>query len=78
MDNDQIIVLFSLKTLFVETLLNSKTTQNSVLMKYAKQYNISLIKKLTPRTFGLIQPGEKFRINYETKPFWVINYTYRK
>ena len=35
-------------------------------------------KKLTPRTFGSIKPGEKFRIKYETKPFWVVNHTHKK
>ena len=75
MDNDRIIVLFSLKKKHVETLLDSKTTQNFMSMKYAKQHDIPLVKKITSRTFGSIKPGENFRIKYETEPFWVVNYT---
>ena len=77
MDNDRIIVLFSLKKI-VEALLDSKATQNFMSMKYAKQYNIPLIKKTTPRTFGSIKPGEKFRIKYETEPLWVASHTHRE
>ena len=47
-------------------------------MKYAKHYNIPLVKKITPRTFGSIKPGENFRIKYETKPFLVVNHTHKK
>ena len=47
-------------------------------MKYAKQHNIPLVKKTTPRTFGSIKPGEKFRIKYETEPLWVVNHTHKK
>ena len=47
-------------------------------MKYAKQHDIPLVKKTTPRTFGSIKPGEKFRIKYETEPFWVVNHTHRE
>ena len=47
-------------------------------MKYAKQYNTPLVKKITPRTFGSIKPGEKFRIKYETEPLWVVNHTHRE
>ena len=43
-------------------------------IKYAKQHNMPLIRKITPRTFGSIKPGEKFRIKYKTKPFGVISY----
>ena len=78
MDNDRIIVLFSLKRKPVETLLDSGATQNFMSMKYVKQNNIPLIKKITPRTFGSIKPDEKFRIKYETKPLWAINYTHKK
>ena len=47
-------------------------------MKYAKQHDIPLVKKTTPRTFGSIKPGEKFRIKYKTEPFWVVNYIYKE
>ena len=47
-------------------------------MKYAKQHDIPLVKKTTPRTFGSIKPGEKFRIKYETEPLWVVNHTHKK
>ena len=47
-------------------------------MKYAKQHDIPLVKKTTPRTFGSIKPGEKFRIKYETEPLWVVNHTHRE
>ena len=75
---DRIIILLSLKIKFIETLLNSKTTQNFISMKYAKQHNIPLIKKITPRTLGSIKPGEKFRKKYETEPLWVANHTHRE
>ena len=78
MDNDRIIVLFSLKKKPVEALLDSGTTQNFMSMKYAKQHDIPLVKKTTPRTLGSIKPGEKFRIKYETKPLWVVNHTHRE
>ena len=42
-------------------------------MKYTRQHNITLVRKLTPRTLGSIKPGEKFRIKYETRPLWVVN-----
>ena len=45
-------------------------------MKYAKQYKIPLVRKITPRTFGSIKPGERFRIKFETKPFWVVSHTH--
>ena len=66
------------KKKFVETLLNSKTTQNFISIKYAKQYNIPLVKKITPRTLESIKPGDKIRIKYETKPLWVVNYIHKK
>ena len=59
-------------------MLDSRTTQNFMSIKYAKQHNILLVKKTTPRTIGSIKPGEKFRIKYETKSFWVVNYTHKK
>ena len=47
-------------------------------MKYAKQHDIPLVKKTTPRTLGSIKPGEKFRIKYKTKPLWVVNHTHKE
>ena len=43
-------------------------------MKFIKRYYIPLVRKTTPRTFGSIKPGEKFRTKYETKPIWAVNY----
>ena len=78
MDNDRIIILFSLKRKPVEALLDSKITQNFMSMKYAKQHDIPLVKKTTPRTFGSIKPGERFRIKYEAEPLWVASHTHRE
>ena len=47
-------------------------------MKYATQHNIPLIRKSIPRTLGSIKPGEKFRVEYETEPLWVVNHTYKE
>ena len=78
MDNDRIIVLFSLKRKPVEALLVSGVTQNFMPVKYARQHDIPLVKKTTPRTFGSIKPGERFRIKYEAEPLWVASHTHRE
>ena len=47
-------------------------------MKYAKQHDIPLVRKIIPPTFGSIKPNKKFRTKYETEPFWVVNHTHKK
>ena len=47
-------------------------------MKYAKQHDIPLVRKITPRTFESIKPGENLRVKYETAPFWVVNHIHRE
>ena len=47
-------------------------------MNYTKQHHIPIIIKITTRIFGSIKFGENFRFKYETKPFWVVNRTYKE